>query len=30
VDLMAAGQADEAQALMTRHIGHVRGEWARP
>lgn len=30
VDLMAAGKADEAQALMTRHIGHVRGEWARP
>lgn len=30
VDLMAAGQADEAQALMTRHIGHVRGEWASP
>ena len=29
VDLMAAGKADEAQELMTRHIGHVRGEWAR-
>ncbi|WP_246295514.1 GntR family transcriptional regulator [Arthrobacter wenxiniae] len=30
VELMAAGKAAEAQALMTRHIGHVRGEWARP
>jgi len=29
VDLMAAGKAAEAQELMTRHIGHVRGEWAR-
>ncbi|WP_256127788.1 GntR family transcriptional regulator [Arthrobacter sp. SDTb3-6] len=30
VELMAAGKAAEAQALMTRHIGHVRGEWAKP
>lgn len=29
VDLMAAGKAAEAQELMTRHIGHVRGEWAK-
>ncbi len=29
VELMAAGKAAEAQELMTRHIGHVRGEWAR-
>lgn len=29
VDLMAAGRAAEAQELMTRHIGHVRGEWAK-
>lgn len=29
VDLIGAGKADEAQALMTRHIGHVRGEWAK-
>lgn len=29
VDLMAAGKAREAQDLMTRHVGHVRGEWAR-
>ncbi|MGO4383698.1 GntR family transcriptional regulator [Specibacter sp. RAF43] len=29
VDLMAAGKAAEAQELMTRHIGHVRDEWAR-
>ncbi|MGA7203664.1 MAG: GntR family transcriptional regulator [Specibacter sp.] len=29
VDLMAGGKAAEAQELMTRHIGHVRGEWAQ-
>lgn len=29
VELMAAGKAAEAQELMTRHVGHVRGEWAR-
>lgn len=29
VDLMAAGKAVDAQELMTRHIGHVRGEWAQ-
>ncbi len=29
VDLMAAGKAIDAQELMTRHIGHVRGEWAQ-
>ncbi|GAA4662641.1 GntR family transcriptional regulator [Arthrobacter cryoconiti] len=29
VDLIGAGKANEAQALMTRHIGHVRGEWAK-
>ncbi|WP_104086893.1 GntR family transcriptional regulator [Arthrobacter sp. GMC3] len=29
VDLIAAGKAVEAQELMTRHIGHVRGEWAQ-
>jgi DNA-binding GntR family transcriptional regulator len=29
VDLMAEGRAAEAQELMTRHIGHVRGEWAK-
>lgn len=29
VDLIAGGRAAEAEALMTIHIGHVRGEWAR-
>lgn len=29
VDLIAAGRGDKAEALMTVHIGHVRGEWAR-
>jgi len=28
VDLVLAGRADEAEALMRRHIGHVRGAWA--
>jgi DNA-binding GntR family transcriptional regulator len=29
LDLLAAGDADGAEALMRRHIGHVRGIWAR-
>jgi len=29
VDLIAAGKAEEARELMTRHIGHVRTDWAR-
>lgn len=29
VDLMEAGKAEEAEALMSVHIGHVRTEWAR-
>lgn len=29
IDLIADGRAVEAQELMTRHIGHVRGEWAK-
>lgn len=28
LDLVAARDADGAEALMRRHIGHVRGEWA--
>jgi DNA-binding GntR family transcriptional regulator len=28
VDLIEAGDADAAEALMARHIGHVRAEWA--
>jgi DNA-binding GntR family transcriptional regulator len=30
LDLVAARDADGAEALMRRHIGHVRGEWADP
>ena len=30
LDLVAAGDADGAEALMRRHIGHVRGIWADP
>jgi DNA-binding GntR family transcriptional regulator len=30
LDLVAAHDADGAEALMRRHIGHVRGEWAEP
>jgi len=29
VELIRAGKAEEAEDLMRRHIGHVRGEWAR-
>ncbi|WP_125614030.1 GntR family transcriptional regulator [Specibacter cremeus] len=29
VDLIQAGKAAEAEDLMRRHIGHVRGEWAK-
>ncbi|TDC75172.1 GntR family transcriptional regulator [Streptomyces hainanensis] len=29
LDLIEAGDAAGAQALMERHIGHVRGKWAR-
>lgn len=29
VDLIAAGKAAEAQELMTKHIGHVRTDWAK-
>lgn len=29
VDLIDAGKAEEAQALMKVHIGHVRSEWAQ-
>jgi DNA-binding GntR family transcriptional regulator len=28
LDLLEAGRADDAAELMTRHIGHTRGEWA--
>ena len=28
IDLLRAGKADEAEALLRRHIGHARGEWA--
>jgi DNA-binding GntR family transcriptional regulator len=30
LDLLAAGDADGAEALMRRHIGHVRTIWAEP
>jgi len=29
LDLLAAGDADGVEALMRRHIGHVRGIWAQ-
>ena len=29
IDLIEAGDAEAAEALMARHIGHVRAEWAR-
>lgn len=29
VDLMSAGKVAEAQELMTKHIGHVRTDWAK-
>ncbi|MGI5443992.1 FCD domain-containing protein [Streptomyces shenzhenensis] len=28
LDLIIARKADEAEELMRRHIGHVRGVWA--
>jgi DNA-binding GntR family transcriptional regulator len=30
LDLLAAGDAPGAEELMRRHIGHVRGIWAKP
>ena len=30
LDLVLAGDADGAEALMRQHIGHVRGIWAEP
>ncbi len=30
IDLIEAGEAARAQELMTKHIGHVRTDWAKP